>query len=130
MHEASFVFNPLTRRVPHASPRKAAAAPSGSREKGKSREPAASSPAPTAVRHEAPASAEAEESELLPLGLASKEVQEALILEDLLFVLMVSVPRVRCSENSQTDGAGIRRGSKARTSRMRRHMPLMIRLRG
>jgi hypothetical protein len=89
MHEASFVFNPLTRRVPHASPRKAAA---GSREKGKSREPAASSPAPTAPRHEAPASAEDEESELLPLGLASKEVQEALILEDLLFVLMVSGP--------------------------------------
>lgn len=115
LHEASFVFNPLTRRVPPPSPRKqllpaaqrktnitkALTAKSDPKRpsvpsSGPGRISAASSPrlnvAPSANGSLASESGGdmtfRETGDPIPLNLASKEIQEALILEDLLYVLV------------------------------------------
>lgn len=84
LHEASFVFNPLTRRVPPATPRKACSGAGPSKAKpsavASGKRPAVSAP-PTDAGGD-------DEGEALSMRRASKEIQEALILEDLLFVLM------------------------------------------
>ncbi|GAK63302.1 spc97/Spc98 [Moesziomyces antarcticus] len=116
LNEGSFVFNPLNRRVPQPTPRKAktrhissssnavsARAPSSQQplfSAASVQEPAKpatrqeSRPdlvAPVAVAGTSSAAAPASENEdpsFVPLSLVDRDLQEALILEDLLYVLL------------------------------------------
>ncbi|PWN47840.1 hypothetical protein IE53DRAFT_348536 [Violaceomyces palustris] len=90
LHEGSFVFNPLNRRVPLPSPRKAMARTSSHLPTSSTSGPGASSRPPFVdqVPQETNVKGPTADEDIIPLSLADKEMQEALILEDLLFVLM------------------------------------------
>ncbi|PWN36395.1 uncharacterized protein FA14DRAFT_135138 [Meira miltonrushii] len=101
LHEATFVFNPLNRRIPHQTPRKQAA--SGLGAKGLPKLPKESvadriaRTKPDAKRTASGSNETANASvtqqsigdstQVEPLASVPKEIQEALVLEDLLFVL-------------------------------------------
>ncbi|KAJ9478441.1 Spindle pole body component SPC97 [Pseudozyma hubeiensis] len=134
LNEGSFVFNPLNRRVPQQTPRKAktrtvssannaassratsgSALPSGAAAPTEPRLPSqrhqpqldlagpsnqlpnSSAAAPTATAYDAaprpgsaaaPAAADSDDPAFVPLALVDRDLQEALILEDLLYVLL------------------------------------------
>ncbi|MCO5599830.1 hypothetical protein L7F22_053937 [Adiantum nelumboides] len=102
LHEATFVFNPLNRRIPHQTPRKQAASGLGGKGIPKmSKESFADRIARTKpdVKKTAVGANETantsvtqqqsvgDSTQVESLALVPKEIQEALVLEDLLFVL-------------------------------------------
>ncbi|KAN0061541.1 gamma tubulin complex Spc97/GCP2 subunit Alp4 [Thecaphora frezii] len=103
LNEGSFIFNPLNRRLPQPSPRKIRASSGTSRPNATVSDPS-SSKRPATLPHTSadppkPGSSSKAvnkasnevadiEDRAIPLSLADKEIQEALILEDLLHVMV------------------------------------------
>lgn len=90
-HEGSFIFNPLGRRVPRQSPRKAAAGNADrsranlhhvNEETEEHRDPS------LALHQDGSADDDDAQAEPSSLTMMSRDVQEAALLEDLLYVLM------------------------------------------
>ncbi|SPO24675.1 related to gamma-tubulin complex component 2 [Ustilago trichophora] len=113
LNEGSFVFNPLNRRVPQPTPRKAKtrtisstnnAAPSRAasaeprlpsqryqpqlEQPGPSSQPLPSTTREPAARSDPTPAADSDDPAFIPLTLVDRDLQEALILEDLLYVLL------------------------------------------